>query len=270
MLESAFSFLWFLCVATLAVCGVLIWRRKLVSEFPVFFSYLAVQALSNLTMMFLRQNYAAYFYFYWTSCALMTVLEIAVMYEIFTHVFRPYDALRKMASLVFRWVIAVLVLVALVTSVSGAQSEVKRVLAVVLALDRSMRVMQVGLVLFLMLFAQQVGLTQRHRVFGIALGFGVTASVELTLVTLRAAYGAVGHTEMNFIKSMVFLAATVLWGYYMAVPEPERMRVEVAAEARRWDWALSDANGTVQQGPFLPMIEDAVERILRERDKRPS
>jgi hypothetical protein len=257
--------LWAVGVAALGGVIVQMVRREIRRDFPLFFSYAIFQIIQNVLLFVLRPFYSQYFFTYWVTVILAVLIEFTVMYEIFSHVFRPYEALRRIAMVLFRWAALVLVMVAVVTAAGNGASSLHKVMATILALERSIRVMQVGLVLFLFLFSQQVGLTQRHRVFGISLGFGITAAVDLTTVTMASSMNAGSHYGLAFLSSGAFVAAAGVWAYYMTIQEPVRIKVEQAMEAGRLNLALNGAMHPVQQESFLPFIEGAVERILAER-----
>jgi hypothetical protein len=250
-----------------AILAMLI-KRGLRQQFPLFFSYVIFQAIGSSLLLVLRPHYSLYFYAYWTFALLGVFVEFVVIYEIFSHIFSPYEALRRIAMVLFRWSALVLVMVAVVASVASGQSGLTRIMTTILALERSVRVMQVGLVLFLFLFSQQVGLTQRHRVFGISLGFGITASVELLVVTMISNMDSGQHAGIALLSSGAFVMAAGVWTYYMRIEEPERVKVEHAIEAGRLNMSLVGAMHSAQQETFLPFIEGAVERILAERQAK--
>jgi len=243
-------------------------KRNLRQQFPLFFSYVVFQAIVSTLLLILRPHYALYFYAYWTTALLGVLVEFVVIYEIFAQIFSPYEALRRIAMVLFRWAALVLVMVAVVASVASGQTGLTRIMTTILALERSVRVMQVGLVLFLFLFSQQVGLTQRHRVFGISLGFGITAAVELLVVTMISNMDSGQHVGIALLSSGAFVTAAGVWCYYMRIEEPERVRVEHGIEAGRLNMSLVGAMHPVQQETFLPFIEGAVERILAERAQK--
>ena len=259
---------WTIGIVALVTVIVMMLRRNLRHEFPLFFSYAIFQVLQSVVLIVLRGYYNQYFYAYWTSAILAVLIEFTVIYEIFSHIFRPYEALRRIAMVLFRWSALVLVMVAVVTAAGTSQPNVGRLMASILALERSIRVMQVGLVLFLFLFSQQVGLTQRHRVFGISLGFGITAAVELTIATMASNFAPGAHYGLAFLSSGAFVTAACVWAYYMRIEEPERVKVEHAIEAGRLNMTLTGSMQPVAQESFLPFIEGAVERILAERAQK--
>jgi hypothetical protein len=243
-------------------------QRKLRKEFPLFFSYAIFQLVQGCVLIALRPHYRVYFYAYWTAAILTVLIEFVVIYEIFSHIFAPYDALRRIAMVLFRWAALILVMVAIVAAAGNAQSNMNRLMATIFALERSIRIMQVGLVLFLFLFSQQVGLTQRHRVFGISLGFGIMAAVELTVATMASSLGEGRYISLPILSSAAFATAAFVWAYYMRIEEPERVKVEHAMEAGRLNMTIvGSMQQPVQQEAFLPFIEGAVERILAERQQ---
>ena len=79
-----------------------------------------------------------------------------------------------------------------------------RVVAAVFDFERGVRVMQVGFFLLLMLLSRALKNCWRQPVFGIALGFGVFASVELMLVSFVLAHGNIHSAKISLIKSMAF------------------------------------------------------------------
>jgi hypothetical protein len=259
----AFYAFWMAPIPVLIFLAVTMIRRNLRRDFPVFFTYAVFQiATCTLLFAFFHWSYKAYFCTYWLTNAAGVVLGFAVIREIFANLFRPYDALRDLGAVLFRWAAVVLVMVAVVTVASGATSKINALVSVIFALERSVRVMQCGLVLFMLLFSAHLGISSKHHVFGISLGFGVFAAVELMIVTLFA-LGTHETVGMNLLKAMTYTAATVIWSYYMLSPEPERITDNARAHSERWNMAL--ANVRDPEYNFLPMVESVVERVLSQR-----
>ncbi len=239
-------------------------RRNLRAQFPFFFSYTAYQVVSFATLFIVYHRfYEQYFYAYWTSGGISVLLGLAVIYEIFLEAFRPYAELRRLGLLMFRWSALVLALVAVVVAASSSGEHADRVVAGVLAVERSIRVLQCGLVLLLFLFADHLGLSWRHRVFGIALGFGFFAAVQLTLVTLFSTLGVAAEVTLSLLKSAAYTISALVWMAYMLAPQPAR-RAAVLPLPDQWDFALSGARGYAQPA-YLSKLETAVERAFDKR-----
>jgi hypothetical protein len=259
--------LWFAGPVLQLVLAAVIFRRGLRRQFPIFFIYTLAQPVAFLPQfVFYRISYAAYFWSYWVISFSTVVLGFLVMREVFVNLLRPYDSLRELGDVLFRWAGVVLVMVAVVSAASGSASVLSRTTVAILALERSVRVMQCGLVLFMLLFSSHLGLNARHHVFGLALGFGVFAAVELIIVTLPAMFGIGQSLGFTIVKSATYLLCVGLWFYYLSRPEPERLPIEARVQTHHWDVALAGIQNPIPQDSFMNAVEDAVERVLSRRE----
>lgn len=259
---STYAF-WVAPIPVLVFIAVTMIRRNLRVQFPAFFTYTVVQIVTILaTLTSYHVSYKLYFCTYWLATAADALLGFIVIREVFSNLFRQYDALRDLGSVLFRWATVVLIMVAVSTAASGASSKIKGLTLVVLALERSVRVMQCGLVLLMFLFSAHLRVTSRHRIFGVSLGFGLFAAVELMIVTLYA-LGTPESVGLNITKTATYLLATGIWAFYMVSPEPEQAHEEAQAHTERWNFALASIRDPEYN--FLPMVESVVERVLNQR-----
>jgi hypothetical protein len=270
MAERLVELLWFAQGIGLLFLTVLMFRKKLHREFPVFFSFIAVEfADCWLAMPLKALSYKAYFVEVWLLTLITTILGFAVLREVFQHIFRPYEALRNFGNMLFRWSAGVLVLIAIVMTLSSAPVMSSPLLNFILTLDRSVRLMQCGLVIFMYLFARQLGLTERHRVFGISIGFGVFASIHLITVTLSALYPASSGQSILYLLNVPYqfawLVTVIIWAVYMYRPEPERRRATVLELPESWNHTLAGIKNENADSAFLPSVVDTVERVLNRR-----
>src|SRR5437868_4902662 len=169
-----------------AVAGVMLWR-KLHRKFPVFFSYIISQIVIFCVVfpVYRLGNYTWFFYVYWIGTAVGVVLGFKVIHEIFLDVFRPYHTLKDLVTVLFRWAGLVMLLVAIVVALSHPASPQAPLVQAILTSQRCVRVIQCGLVLFLLVFSKYLGVSWRQHSFGIALGFRAYAGVELAIVALK-------------------------------------------------------------------------------------
>jgi hypothetical protein len=239
----------------LLVCMV---HRKLHLVFPRFFSYIAFQALTaGLLFLTYRFHEDSYFDAYWTGNAISVILTVAVMDEMLQHVFKEYGGAQNLGSVIFRWACGLLLVLAIVTAFTSQEGSADRVVAVVLTFDRSVRVMQCGLFCLLMILCRLLKNCWRQQVFGIALGFGVFASIELILVSVAMRYGGAAGATISMLKSAAYNAVTILWIGYLAQQAHSIPPVEVAP---RLDLVLADP--AARTGAFLNMVERAVEDVI--------
>ncbi len=233
-------------------------RRRLHSVFPRFFSYIIFQILKS-AILFLTYHYyeQGYFDAYWTGNAISVILAVAVMDEILQHVFKEYGGAQNLGSVIFRWACGLLLLLAIVTAFTSEQGSADRVVAVVLTFDRSIRVMQCGLFCLLMILCRLLKNCWRQQVFGIALGFGVFASIELILVSVAMRYGGSVGATISLAKSAAYDAVIILWIGYLRQQAHSIPAVELAP---RLDVALADPAASTEA--FLSMVERAVEDVI--------
>jgi len=239
---------------------VLILKRRLAATFPLFFSYIAFQiAKSAVLFPVYKFRYDEYSSAYWIANGFSVLLALAVMDETWRRLFHPFGAVRTLGSTVFRWAAVVLILIALIVAFSAPEGYSGRMGEAILNLDRSVRLMQCGLALLLILFSRQLRLAWRHPAVGIAMGFGIFAAVEFLLVTSFMGSFA-GIRTISVVKSFSFTAVTLLWIYVFSRPncaaEPA-VPVRLAEEQ-----GIAGVNRAAGSGAVIALVEDTVERIL--------
>ena len=233
-------------------------QRKLHRVFPHFFSYIIFQILKS-AILFLTYHYygEGYFDAYWTGNAISVMLAVAVMDEILQHVFKEYGGAQNLGSVIFRWACGLLLVLAIVTAFTSQQGSADRVVVGVLTFDRSVRVMQCGLFCLLMILCRLLKNCWRQQVFGIALGFGVFASIELILVSVAMRYGGSAGSTISLVKSAAYNLVTILWIGYLRQHAQSIPAVEVAP---RLEVALADPGPSTEA--FISMVERAVEEVI--------
>ena len=245
-----------------SVVAVILWHRKMHKQFPVFFLFLLVQ-VANFAVIFplwLVGDSKMYFVFFWLGEAANAVLGVKVIHEIFLDVFRPYHTLKDLGTLLFKWAGVVMLLVSVVVAFSNSFDQSPLVHAVT-TLQRSVRIVQFGLILFLLLFSRFLGVSRKQVSFGISLGFGLFAGVELMLMALNSG-GFVRQRNLNLVNMVTLILAILVWcGYSLS-----RKAVRVAAvnhlQTQRWEQGLADLQPPVLSDSLIPMFEGMVERAF--------
>jgi hypothetical protein len=246
-------------------------RRKLQVVFPRFFSYILFQIVKSGFLFVIYQYYGgSYFDAYWTGNAISVLLAVTVMDEMLHNLFKQYGGIQNLGSIIFRWACGLLLLLSIVNALSTQQASADRVISAVLAFDRSVRVMQCGLFLLLMVLCRLLRNCWQQHVFGIALGFGVFASIELILVSIVMHYGNGPVAIVSLVKSATYNAATLLWIIYLRRPSQSIPEIDMAPQLNALNVALV-ASTHVGDNNFISMVEQAVDRVLsRNSWPRPS
>jgi len=247
-------------------------RRKLRSEFPVFFRYsvicIAAYAVSLIPYIFFCPQF---FYVYWVLTPITMAFEFWVLYELLVNALKPYSALIDLGKMLFRWAAVFLVLAALLTAFATTGTSGNKIMAASELLQRTVRLMQCGLLLLFFGLEKRLGLSWRTHSMSIALGLGIYAGVDLSTTYLIDRLPAL-TTFFQVLTTLVYLGAASLWAYSLAKPEPVRGNVLDSPRRlifQRWNDALlthsvrgemAFAAGGMES--FLPGVEQTVERVL--------
>ncbi len=262
--------MWFGSPAVQAAIAIMMVRRNLRREYPMFFNYTVFQVLSHISMFILwKCSYSAYFTGYWTNSALGVFLGFAVIREVFLVSFKPYEALREFGEMIFSWCLLLLVIVALLTAFMQSSANDSRLYVALATGERSIRILQCGLVFFIFVFSRYLGITPKHQIFGIALGFGSFACIEMTTMLLRKQYGVISTDAMRITISATYFLCTAVWLGYVLAPVPAR-RTEVLPQSERWNVALSGIMHVPEPDGFINSIDRTVEILLGKQNDHQS
>ncbi len=261
--ESTIQLLWFAQpVLQCAAAGVM-YKRKLHRKFPVFFAYLVSQ-LPFFAVIFAAYtwgNYRDYFYGYWGCTIISLAIGFKVIHEIFLDVFRPYHALKDLGSVLFKWAALVMVLVAIVVAASSSVSADGPMVEAVITAQRCVRVIQVGLVLLLLVFSKYVGISWKHFSFGVSLGFGAFALIELLVVALHVSE-RVSENAGDLTNTITYNVCVLVWITYSAMKSPARETVNTLLTSQRWDHSLGDIQHPGTPESLIPAFENIVDRAF--------
>jgi hypothetical protein len=260
--HTVLLYLWCAQPILQSVVAVILWRRKLHKQFPVFFLFLLVQ-VANFAIIFplwRTGNYGLYFWPFWLGEAVNAVLGFKVIHEIFLDVFRPYHTLKDLGTLLFKWAGVVMLLVSVVVAFSNSFDQSPLVHAVT-TLQRSVRIVQLGLILFMLLFSSFLGVSRKQVSFGISLGFGLFAGVELMLMALNSG-GFLRSANLNLINMVTLVAAILVWLGYSLSRKAVRVGAVNHLQTQRWEQGLADLQQSVPSDSLIPMFEGMVERAF--------
>jgi hypothetical protein len=127
--------------------------------------------------------------------------------------------------------------------------------------QRCVRIVQVGIVLLLLIFARYLGVSRKQHSFGIALGFGSFALVELALLASWVG-GHLGNLSASMVNMSAYNASLVIWFVYALVKSPAREEYATLLQPHRWEQSLTDIQHPLPEESLIPMFEGMVDRAL--------
>lgn len=254
--------LWFAHPALQVGIAAIMVRHGLHRKFKYFFGYILLQLLSfAIVFPAYWRSSASVYYLYWGFEVLSVAFGFAVIHEVFVDVFRMFHTLRDLGTVLFRWAGLVMLLVAGVVSLSANSPRIAPWVQAIIVSQRCVRIIQVGMVLFLLGFARYVGISRRQHSFGIALGFGAFASVELLLISSWVG-NHLADPWMSIVNMTAYNLSLGVWLSYAAVKRPARDASTVLLQPQRWEQSLSDFHHPLPPDSLIPMFEDMVDRAL--------
>jgi hypothetical protein len=253
------------------LCGMLIYlmmRNKSVQQFKYLAALLGVRFACSvicLPLLYLcgrrlsvHVTYPIYFYTYWSCYALEAILSLMVIYSIFKLAMAPLKGLQTLGMLVFRWVAAISVAVAIGVAVTPHLSGVKFMTAMITQLQQTSSILTLCLLLFVCFAIRPMGLSFRSRIFGVSLGLGFLATISL-INSAWIAHNPNMYSVFSVVNGLAVGLTLLTWSAYFALPEPKRRIIVLPTTSPflRWNqisMALGDDPGFVAVGGIPPEL----------------
>lgn len=242
------------------------------SEFSIFATYNAfgiVLAVVGL-VGFILEGCNQYFYLWWVLGFLYVALEFGLLYEIFVNALKPFSALIDLGKMLFGWASVFLLIAATLTAFASSGSGANKITAAMTVVERTMRLIECGLLLLFFLFEKRLHLSWKNANIAIAVGLGISGAMDLAVSYLSAHFPwRVG--ELGLINSFSYISVLLFWTYCLSVQKKTSVSVLESPNRlifQRWNEALLSsrdgelalASGRVDS--FLPGVERTVERVM--------
>jgi hypothetical protein len=254
-----------LCLAVL----VLMWKRKAMGEHLFLAIFLAVRGVCGtitFSVLYFRKYlglskliaYNIYFYSYWATFIMQAILMVLVVYGIYNLALAPFEPLKKLGSIVFRWIAAIAVAVTVGVAIGPHMAGTSYLANLIGQFQQTVSVLTLCLLLFVCFALRPLGLTERSRAFGATLGLGILAATQLVLSAWSPTSAALSpYSVVYFYAGLGSCAALTVWGTYFALPEPKRRMVLLPTTSPYFFWnkiseALGDKPGFVAINGFSP------------------
>ena len=225
--------------------AVVIIRRELFRQFPVYTIYTIYQVVTipviyaELALQVSRLHYA-YTWYPLQMCSI--ALAFGVIFELFRFVLEPYDALKRVWRVIFVVAAAVLVTISVLWIVYGSGPQADRLTQTMNLLTRSLRLIQAGLMVLLFALSRSLGLSWRSYSFGLALGYGMYAVVELVLNAMRTQYGNAVWELQYTLSTYAYNLMILIWACYILQPVriAQPVRVIPYNDIAKWNEKLEE------------------------------
>lgn len=249
--------LWnYLWIAPALLQTTILWvmvRRGLHKTFPLFFAYTAYSVgefLILFPMYHLINLVPGWLYGHTRLCLVAggAALGFGITYEIFVYVSHSYKWLNRRGKSFVRGTILVLFVLAILLAKHTHPSHIDHpTMFSATLLDRSVVLLQCGLLVGLLSLSRLLHLEWRRPAFGIALGIAIYASAELVLLSVNAHIGYFYPLDYAYMGS--YHICVLIWLYYLVTPEK----------------AAHHSDGAVPAHNELDAWSREIERLLQNR-----
>jgi len=252
------------CVAALCV----LIAKKQWADYWALGSFLALRAGSDSVLIAVHGAsgriierhlaYHIYFYVYWVSFALESVLALLIVYGVFRLAMAPLKGLQTLGMLIFKWAAGISVAVALGSAFTPGVKGTVMLVNAISQLQRTQSILTLCLLLFVTFAVRPMGLSYSSRIFGVSLGLGIMSTNDL-VQSAWLVFNPNLASVYNVINGVVVCVILTMWTAYFALPEPKRRIIVLPTTSPflRWNQisqALGDSPGFVAVGGVPPEL----------------
>ena len=191
------------------------WKKHV--AFAVYIAFCATK--TTLLIWVNLHRLALYTSFNWGLRVITLPLIAAVLYEVFSAVFRPYSTLPPGTLRWYRIALGLLVVLSATAVVLFPGPQPGDFLNTLLLLNRTLSLMFCGAFAFTALVSSYFGIPWQTRVYGIGVGFLLFTSVDIFVSSLSAGYGVDIARSLNLISMLGFTLALITWLTYFSLPD---------------------------------------------------
>jgi hypothetical protein len=207
------SVLWLLPLALQCVIAVVMFRRQLYKAFPLFFLYTAwVPARDALLVLFPYPS-RAYSSLYWAGDVAALLVSLGIVFEVVQELLPGYSFFPIARRLLVAATAGGCALAMFFLQLNG-YTATDASLEPIVIFERSIRFIQVCLLLTTILVVNRFGVPWHRYAVGIAAGFGVYSSINLALLELRVHLHVLTDHTFVLANSTAYNAAAIVWAYY--------------------------------------------------------
>jgi hypothetical protein len=220
-------------------------RRRYYRAIPLFTVYTTFQvAMTAISVVVMASHVTlqTYFYFFYAFEICGISLGFCLIYEIFTSVLKPYDALNGVAKRLLFAIVFYLIIIGMILARYGSGSAIDRVSEVIFVSLRTLRLIQAGVLLALFFLVRSFGLTWRSYIFGIAMGYGIYAILDLILALERTYYGNSTEGMQSLFRTVAYMIMVGIWTCYFVQKDrvAQPVRVIPYNDIAKWNEKLEE------------------------------
>jgi len=192
-----------------------LWRKH--TAFAIYIVFCSCK--TTLLMWIAVYHQPLYYSTNWGARLVGLPLMIAVLFEVFAAVFRPYSTLPNGALRYFRIALVTLVLLTACAAFCFPGASPRSVENTVFLLNRSAAIIFCGAFGFTALASSYYGIPWQTRTYGIGVGFLLYMSVDIFTASAIAGHGPMAAIALRKVGMLSYTLGLITWINYFAIPD---------------------------------------------------
>jgi hypothetical protein len=217
-------YLWIAPSVLLLILGWRLWQKSLHRRHPLFFAFVIVSAIEQLTLYVCdivpSVTAETWWKVFWVGLLVEGLLKFALVGEIFAHAFDAYTSIANLGKLLIRGVGCALVLAAVMAAAWAPRDSLFGIVSGAHLLEQAIYLIECGLLVFIFAFSAYYRIEMTRPVHGIALGLAISGCVHLATWAVAANSGLPQERRiiLDFFNMVTYHLCVLIWFYYLLVP----------------------------------------------------
>ena len=199
---------------------ILLTRRNIRRLFPFFFIYIVLVVPSTAARLAASFHYPTYFYIYWFTEALLLLLSLAALHEVFHWMFEGFYRLWWFQVFYYGTIVVVLT-VAVRNAFVSPPVQSHPVISLILDVSIAVNFVRAGIAALFIVLHGLLVVEFRRYAYGIVLGFGISSGGSLIGYLLFSVFGTKLESFTRNLSAVAYIVGLLIWVASFIRPEPE-------------------------------------------------
>jgi hypothetical protein len=216
-----YRYLWIAPHVLLLAVAALMFRKKLHKQYPIFFTYLLFEFIEFCAVFAMVQRVPLSLYVKVDLLGRIgdAVLLFGIIQELFSAALARLDSIRNQVVGALRWVTVALVLMASIYIWAICYNSVHPAAFRGYWSIEALKGAQCGLLFLVFLWHRFLGVKMRSLSFGVALGMGLVAAIDLLALAFKTFMVVHNGMALDILNMAAYHAAVIIWLYFALVRE---------------------------------------------------
>ncbi|HET9366383.1 MAG TPA: hypothetical protein VFP71_15360, partial [Candidatus Angelobacter sp.] len=205
--------------------SVLLYRRRVYKLAPVFFSYIAASVVVSLARLLTINHYDIYYFVYWASEALLILLSLSALNQVFWLVYEPVRFIWWFRLLYYGAILIALGVTIRAAIVSPPLPDYPEISFIVDA-EITANIVRAGIVALFAAMVNPMAVRFQRYPFGIILGFGASSLGPCISYFIFSVFGTKVQRYTDLVAALSYIAALLMWLRIFSLPDTKLTRIE--------------------------------------------